>query len=48
MFCPQPFEQIEIYESGDVYTCCPDFINFYSIGNIFKQPFSEIWNGEKQ
>ncbi len=22
MFCPQPFEQIEIYESGDVYTCC--------------------------
>lgn len=47
MFCPQPFEQIEIYESGDVYTCCPDFINFLSLGNIFKQPFSEIWNGEK-
>ncbi len=47
MFCPQPFEQIEIYENGDVYTCCPNFINFFSIGNIYHQCFDEIWNGEK-
>ena len=47
MFCSQPFNQVEIYENGEVYTCCPDFINHYSIGNIFKTPFEQIWNGEK-
>jgi radical SAM protein with 4Fe4S-binding SPASM domain len=47
MFCSQPFYYIEIYEKGDVYTCCPPFINNYSIGNIFETPFDDIWNGEK-
>lgn len=47
MFCTQPFNRIEIYENGDVYNCCPEFINNYKIGNIFKTPFDEIWNGEK-
>ncbi len=47
MFCNQPFNRIEIYENGDVYNCCPPFINNYSIGNIFQTPFDEIWNGEK-
>ncbi len=46
-FCSQPFEKIEIYENGDVYNCCPSFIKFFSIGNIFKTSFDEIWNGEK-
>ena len=48
LFCSQPFNRIEIYENGDVYNCCPPFINYYSIGNIFKSSFEEIWNGEKQ
>lgn len=47
MFCRQPFYNVEIYEDGEVYTCCPPFIQNFSIGNILKQPFSEIWNGEK-
>ncbi len=47
-FCSQPFNRIEIYENGDVFNCCPPFIKFYSVGNIFKTPFEEIWNGEKQ
>ena len=46
-FCTQPFNRIEIYENGDVYNCCPSFIKYYSIGNIFQTPFKEIWNGEK-
>ncbi len=46
-FCTQPFNRIEIYETGDVYNCCPQFINYYSIGNIYKTSFDEIWNGEK-
>ena len=47
-FCEQPFNRIEIYENGDVFNCCPPFINHYSVGNIFNTPFDEIWNGEKQ
>ena len=46
-FCLQPFNRIEIYENGDVYNCCPPFVNNYSIGNIFKSNFDEIWNGDK-
>lgn len=46
-FCTQPFNRIEIYENGDVYNCCPPFINYYVIGNIFKSSFDEIWNGAK-
>ncbi len=47
MFCPQPFNRIEIYENGDVYNCCPPFINYYSIGNIFENKFEDIWNSDK-
>ncbi|MCD7779372.1 MAG: radical SAM protein [Candidatus Gastranaerophilales bacterium] len=47
MFCSQPFNRIEIYENGDVFNCCPPFVNYYSIGNIFKSSFDEIWNGDK-
>lgn len=47
MFCRQPFYYTEIYENGDVFTCCPPFINNFSIGNIYKQDFEKIWNGKK-
>ncbi len=47
MFCNQPFNRIEIYGDGNVYNCCPPFIKNYCIGNIFKTPFNEIWNGDK-
>ena len=46
-FCLQPFNRIEIYENGDIYNCCPSFVKYYSIGNIYKSSFDEIWNGEK-
>lgn len=46
-YCNQPFNRIEIYENGDVYNCCPALVSYHLIGNIFKTPFSEIWNGEK-
>lgn len=46
-FCSQPFNRVEIYENGDVYNCCPPFINYYKIGNIFECSFDGIWNGEK-
>ena len=46
-FCKRPFEEIEISNTGDVYTCCPNWNNFYSIGNIYKYSLNEIWNSEK-
>ena len=46
MVCKHPFKEIEINNFGDVYTCCPAFINFHKIGNIMENGFEEIWNGE--
>ncbi len=46
-FCKRPFEEIEINVTGEVYTCCPNWNKFYSIGNIYKNSFDEIWNSEK-
>lgn len=45
--CPNPFENIEIDSEGDVYTCCINWINNYSIGNIYDNSLDEIWNGQK-
>lgn len=44
--CLKPFNNIEITENGDVYTCCPCYINFHNIGNIFDDritSFEDIW-----
>lgn len=46
-FCQNPFEIMEIHPDGDVYICCPNWNNFYSIGNIFKNTFEEVWNSDK-
>ncbi len=47
--CSKPFKTIEIYNSGDVYTCCMDYINHNNIGNIFSENISleEIWYSNK-
>ena len=37
----------EISENGNVYPCCPRFIDFYSFGNLFENNFQEIWFSEK-
>ncbi len=31
---------------GYVTFCCPDYTNFYVLGNLQEQTFEEIWNGE--
>lgn len=46
-FCTRPFEEIEIHNTGEVYTCCPNWNNFYSIGNIFEQSIEEVWNSQR-
>ena len=45
--CLKPFENLEIHKDGNVYPCCPDFLKYKtSAGNIEKEDFEKIWNGE--
>ena len=46
-FCTRPFEEVEIHINGNVYTCCPNWNKFYSIGNIMEDSFEDIWNSPK-
>lgn len=45
--CCMPFENIEMNIDGSVYTCCPNWINQYSIGNMYEKSIAEIWNDQK-
>ncbi len=46
--CLRPFSEIEIHTDGNVYTCCPDWLKNYPIGNIFEaESFDEIWYSQK-
>jgi len=47
MKCHVPYNNIEIHQNGDVYTCCPAWNNYYKIGNIFEHSIEEIWNGKE-
>jgi MoaA/NifB/PqqE/SkfB family radical SAM enzyme len=38
---------IDVKASGECYSCCGDFTNKYSFGNIFKMSFENIWYSEK-
>ena len=42
--CQRAFTEVEIHPDGNVYTCCPNYLNFFDIGNIFDvKSFDEIW-----
>ena len=45
LWCNVPFTEISIFPKGDVYTCCPDFVNGYKWGNIYENTYDEIFNG---
>ena len=42
--CNSIFEKIEIDDSGETYFCCEGRVARFSIGNIFRQSFDEVWN----
>ena len=46
-FCKEPFQNIEIHPNGLVYACCPNYSNYYKIGNIFEHSFDEVWNSDE-
>jgi organic radical activating enzyme len=41
--CTAPFSFNTLNTDGSLVTC----ITFYEVGNVFKQPFWKIWNGNK-
>ena len=47
IYCPNPYILAEIMPYGEVYPCSCGWIKGYSFGNIFKQTFDEIWNGDR-
>lgn len=47
LICARPFQEFQIMDNGEVYGCCPPWVNRYVLGNILTQSYDEIWNGEK-
>jgi radical SAM protein with 4Fe4S-binding SPASM domain len=45
-FCHWPWEAIAINTNGSISPCCSVEEEKYDFGNIFDQPFEELWNGE--
>ncbi len=46
--CDQPYNRMIIASNGDVYPCCSlIYSEKYSLGNIFKESFSDIWYGNR-
>jgi radical SAM protein with 4Fe4S-binding SPASM domain len=43
--CVLPFVHTFVQSNGDVFPCT-DTLN-YPLGNIYEQPFEEIWNGQR-
>jgi MoaA/NifB/PqqE/SkfB family radical SAM enzyme len=44
-FCQMPFDQAWVVNEGEVYTCCPVYLQI-PIGNAYTQEWGEIWNSE--
>ena len=42
--CARPFHTLSIMLNGYCITCCPAYINNYSIGNVLEQNLKDIWN----
>lgn len=47
LWCMSPFEELCFLDNGDVFPCCPDYIDRYTFGNFYKNSSGEIANGER-
>lgn len=43
-FCPAPFQQVDLEESGTCYTCCSSWLPT-PMGNVRHAGLAELWNG---
>ena len=44
-FCSNPFEQLDVYENGNVYACCSAWLPV-PLGNIRSRSVDEVWNSK--
>lgn len=44
-FCPNPFNQIDLEESGVAFTCCSGWLPT-PMGNLKHAPVMDLWNGD--
>jgi radical SAM protein with 4Fe4S-binding SPASM domain len=44
--CPEPFRSLAINFNGKVSVCCVDWSLGTVVGDLTKESFSEVWNGE--
>lgn len=44
-FCSMPFEKLEIHANGNMYSCCPGWIDL-PLGNVRDANVRELWNSE--
>jgi len=44
-FCPHPFMQLDIYNSGDAYSCCSGWLRM-PLGNVKDMPAEDLWNSQ--
>tara|TARA_Y100000310_G_scaffold65243_1_gene60760 strand:- start:3093 stop:4541 length:1449 start_codon:yes stop_codon:yes gene_type:complete len=47
VYCTRPFDHAQPMDNGEIMPCCPAWVDDYSLGNINKESYEEIWNGEK-
>lgn len=47
LWCTAPFEELAFLDNGDVFPCCPDYIDRYAYGNIYQNLSAEISSGER-
>ncbi len=45
--CSWPWRQAVINWDGQTVTCCGSFEPEHDMGDVFDQPFKNVWNGEK-
>jgi len=43
--CSTPFDQAWVINEGEVYTCCPVYLQI-PIGNVYEQEWDDIWNSK--
>ena len=46
-FCDVVYEECVINWNGDITTCCYDHNGKFTMGNVFKQSLSDLWNNKK-
>ncbi|MGL1862861.1 MAG: radical SAM protein [Pseudodesulfovibrio sp.] len=44
--CPQPWNRVNIWSTGDISPCCTFYGKHFPIGNIHKNTIKECWDGK--